>query len=389
MATNIVMPRLGLAMEEGTIVKWLKDVGDHVEEGEMLLEVQSDKLTMEIESTDSGVLKKILVREGEKAAVNAPIAVIGDADEAVADPEAASAGEMEIKQDAPSAPTAKESIHHAAVERVKATPAAKALARKNNVDLRTVPYTRTRIYREDVENYLSNVRKADSIRTASSEDKLLPFTPARKVTAERMSLSARTTAPVTLMAEAVADAMVAFKARYTDEIMQRTGTKVTYTDILIKLTAMALPRHEACHARYDEDGVHVQTDINIGFGVDTPAGLYVPVIKNADRKGLAEIAAEREHLVSCAKAGTLTANDMTGGCFTITNLGMMGVKYFTPIINVPQTCILGVGKMDEENGRHKIYFSFVFDHRAIDGAPAARCLQDICKFVENPERTIL
>ena len=388
MATNIVMPRLGLAMEEGTIVKWLKNVGDYVEEGEMLLEVQSDKLTMEIESTDSGILKKILVQEGEMAAVNAPIAIIGDADESLENLEPVSVRESAAEQKAPAAAAEKKAAG-TANERVKATPAARALARKNNVDLHAVSFAGTRIYRKDVESYLNSAQKISVFCSTSSEEKIIPFTPARKVTAERMSLSARTTAPVTLMADAVADAMVALRAKYKDEILQRTGTKVTYTDILIKMTAMALVQHEACRAHYEEDGVHVQENINIGFGVDTPTGLYVPVIKNADHKGLAEIAAEREHLVSCAKEGTLTANDMTGGCFTITNLGMMGVKYFTPIINIPQTCILGVGKMDEEEDHHKIYFSFVFDHRAIDGAPAARCLQDICKFVENPERAIL
>ena len=394
MAINIVMPRLGLAMEEGTIVRWLKKEHEEVKEGEMLLEVQTDKVVMEVESTDSGILKKILVEEGGVAAVNQPIAILTAEGEEYQEPPAEEQSEAQPPPE--KEPETKATSVRTGDAKILATPAAKALAREKGIDLKKVPSSKARISREDVEAYLS----AENVKATPQSDRepnIVPLTGTRKVTAEHMAAAARTTAPVTLMADTDATAIVALRKKYKEFLLKETGVKVTYTDILIKLVAIALEKHPVCHSYFTEMGIDMQEAINIGIAVDTPTGLYVPVIKNANKKGLAAISAERQALIDKAKNGKLSMEDMTGGTFTITNLGMKGVKYFTPIINIPQTCILGVGKMDEhtrqtqsgEETQYCLYLSFVFDHRAVDGAPAAQCLQDICDYIANPERGIL
>jgi pyruvate dehydrogenase E2 component (dihydrolipoamide acetyltransferase) len=402
MAVEVSLPRLGQGMEAGTIVRWLKSEGDTVEKGEALYELDTDKVTQEVEAEASGTLLKILAQEGEEIAVGKRIAVIGEEGEAVEveeDPqedeqEEGSAGpireeERERGRDASAdgepepEPEAKEPAQ--ANGRIKASPLARRVARERGIDLAGLIGTgpEGRIVAEDVERAVATPAHATA-GAAPLEAEVVPLTSIRRTIAKRLTKAWE--APVfQISMSADMTRAVALRERLRDE-------KVTVTDVLTKLAAIALLRHREVNAHFADDEIRIFPSANVGLAVATERGLVVPVIRDCERKSLVQIAADRGALVSRAREAKLTAEDLEGGTFTISNLGMYGVEQFIAVLNPPQAAILAVGAIEErpvaESGelvvRPLMSMTLTCDHRAVDGAKAAEFLREVKTLLEEP-----
>jgi len=401
MATVVTMPKLGLTMTEGSVSKWHKKEGERVEKGEIIAEVATDKINYELEAPESGVLRKILIDPDAKVPVTAPIAIIAEADEDISGlmPKgtagAAPATQAEVK--APPAPVAAQAP---ATQAIKASPAAKKLAKDHGVDLSLVTGTGPggRIVEKDVEDYIER-QKAGAVKPAAGLKETPPAAPAkkvplvgmRKVIAQRMSESWHTSPMVTLNSEADAHNLKLLRSNLRSAFESK-GVNLSYNHILLKICAQVLTEFPLFNARLEGDEVVLQNEVNIGLAIALEDGLIVPAVKNVARKGLFQIAVETEELIERARGNKLTPDDISGGTFTITNLGMFDVRDFTPIINPPQCAILGVGAMIDRpvaiDGevviRPIMVLSLTFDHRIVDGAQGAQFLKRVKELVQNP-----
>lgn len=363
MVTKVVMPRLSLTMKEGTVGKWYKKEGDTVEKDEPIVEVISEKATYDLEAPASGILRKVLVEEGVDAPVNAILAFITAPDEAFS--------EAEILAEEPQAVEERE-------KRVLASPAAKRLAREHGIDISLVEGSgpEGRIVEEDVRRFIEETR---GILPKVKE--VIPLSGFRKTSAERVSASFKTAPHSTIMMEVDIS-----RAAELHEKLQ-----VSYTAIVVKAVANALTEHPVVNSTLEGNIIKIFEDVNVGVAVATEYGLVVPVIRNTDRKSVKEIDAAIKELTEKARQGKLAREQVTGGTFTITNLGMYGVEFFTPIINPPEAAILGVGKITEKpvviSGKMEtkpvMILSLSYDHRIVDGAPAAGFLRRIKENVEE------
>jgi pyruvate dehydrogenase E2 component (dihydrolipoamide acetyltransferase) len=400
-ATEVILPRLGQGMESGTIVRWLKSEGEPVEKGEPLFELDTDKVTQEVEAEAAGVLLKIAVAEGE-VPVGQTVAFIGEQGEEVPDVAAvAEAGarhqpvvESEVVDESRVPGTTPQQAEVAAGNgRLKASPLARRLARERGVDLRSVRGTgpEGRIVAEDVERTEAGAPAPPVTATAplpNGEVERVPLTNIRKTIARRLTeawqipvFQLQTSADMTRV-----NALVARLRERDPEI------RVTVTDVLMKLCAQALMRHREVNAEFTEDAILLHPSANVGLAVAAPQGLVVPVIRSAERLSLTEIAGARAGLVGRAREDKLRAEDIEGGTFTISNLGMYAVERFTAVLNPPQAAIVAVGATEErvvphEGGtaiRPMVTLTGTFDHRAVDGAPAAAFLQTLKESLEDP-----
>jgi pyruvate dehydrogenase E2 component (dihydrolipoamide acetyltransferase) len=372
MAHEITVPRLGWTMEEGTFGGWLKADGDAVREGDELFVLESDKATETITAIDAGILRiaasgprqsdvvKVgqclghLVAPGEEVSTAAPA------------PRAARTGERETVSDEVRQP---ERTGRRAV-----SPRARCAARELGIDCsHLVGSGRSgRIVERDVRAAVTH---------APSTDRVVPLSPIRRLIAERMAVSARTAAPVTLTTKADATRLCELRERREAE----GGITPGYTELIVSVAARALKQHPELNARWRDDAIVLCAGIHIGVAVDTPAGLMVPVIRDADRLDLGQLATQLLDLAERARSRRLRAEEMEGGTFTVTNLGMYGIDVFTPIISPPQCAVLGVGRVVAEPAVHegqivprdRMTLSLTFDHRVVDGAPAARFLNDV------------
>ncbi len=365
MVTKVVMPKLSLTMKEGTIGQWYKKEGETVKKGEPIVEIISEKATYDLESPATGILRKILIEEGADAPVNAVLAIITAPDETLT--------EQEILAEKPQ-------LAQLSKKRVIASPAAKRLAKEHGINLSLVKGSgpEGRISEEDVRKFIEE-RKGLLPKTKE----ILPLTGFKKISAERIATSFRTAPHSTLMMEV--DISKASELR--------NKLQVSYTTIIVKAAAKALKEHSLINSTLEDNKIRIFEDINIGVAVAAPQGLIVPVIHNADQKSLKEINTAINELAQKARQGKLTKEDLSGGTFTITNLGMYNVIFFTPIINPPEAAILGVGKITQKltiiNGKMEtkpsMILSLSYDHRIVDGAPAAQFLHRIKEHLENPE----
>jgi pyruvate dehydrogenase E2 component (dihydrolipoamide acetyltransferase) len=374
MATEILLPQWGMAMREGTILRWLKKEGDPVNQGEPLVEVEAEKVTSEVAAPQSGVLLRILVQEGSTVRTGTVLALVGAAGEVIPDTRAAPIPRPVETSAQPSKPAPKPSA-----TRVQVMPVARRLALDHGIDLDQVQGSgpHGRITEEDV-------RRA--IEAQMHVAHVIPLAGIRGMIAQRMHESLQTMAQVTLTTEAdVTDLQ-----QVREELKQHFS--LTYTDLIVKAVALTLKAHPRLNAWVDENGIQLQRAIHIGVAVALEDGLIVPVVRHADRKSLREIAQETQRLANLAREGKLTQEDVTGGTFTVTNLGMYGVDAFTPIINPPEVAILGIGRIVEKPARgpqggvlwrQVLTLSLTFDHRAVDGAPAAAFLQAVSKQLED------
>ena len=401
MASEVKLPRLGQGMESGTIVKWLKSEGERVEKGDPLYELDTDKVTQEVEAEASGVLLKIAIPEGE-VPVGRTIAVIGEEGEQV---ELSENGASE--QPPPAAETEVQTVETPAREaetasigepvtaqrdggRVKASPLARRIARERGIDLASLRGTgpEGRIVAEDVERagVSAPAAAAPAPAPVSGEVERIELTSIRKTIARRLTeawqipvFQLQTSADMTR-----ANALVAR--------LREDGTKATVTDVLTKVCAAALMRHREVNAQYSEDAILRYPTANVGIAVAAPQGLVVPVIRSAERLRLAEIATARAEVVGRARENKLQRSDLEDGTFTISNLGMYRVERFTAVLNPPQAAIVAVGATEERavpvDGeivvRPMLTLTATFDHRAVDGAPAADFLQTVKELLEEP-----
>jgi pyruvate dehydrogenase E2 component (dihydrolipoyllysine-residue acetyltransferase) len=398
-ATEVILPRLGQGMESGTIVRWLKSEGEPVEKGEPLFELDTDKVTQEVEAEAAGVLLKIAVSEGE-VPVGQTVAFIGEQGEDV--PEVAAAPPPVVAE-APSnslLQAKEEQVPAAAASgngRIKASPLARRLARERGIDLAALHGTgpEGRIVAEDVEG-----AEAGAPAAAPASNRLLqtpvpagevervPLTNIRKTIARRLTeawqipvFQLQTSADMTRV-----NALVA-RLRERDP-----DVRVTVTDVLTKISAQALMRHREVNASFTEDAILLHPSANVGLAVAAPQGLVVPVIRGAERLSLTEIAAVRGDLVGRSRENKLRAEDIEGGTFTISNLGMYAVERFTAVLNPPQAAIVAVGTTEDRvvpldggtDVRPMVTLTGTFDHRAVDGAPAAAFLQTLKESLEDP-----
>jgi pyruvate dehydrogenase E2 component (dihydrolipoamide acetyltransferase) len=409
MATEIKLPRLGQGMEAGTIVRWLKSEGDRVEKGEPLYELDTDKVTQEVESDASGVLLKIAVAEGE-VEVGRTIAVIGEQGEKVAvvaatDGESAN-GQSAAKESAraetrsePAPPEPQQELE-TAEGRVKASPLARRIARERGIELSLVAGTgpEGRVVAEDVERAVASA--APAAAPVPKAPLRAPLPPAEGVEVQQLSSMRKTIArrlteawqaPVFQLGVTV-DMARAMGLREQLVELHGDGVKPTISDLLTKVCASALMRHRAVNALYRGDAIELHPSANVGIAVAIPDGLVVPVIPGCERKSIAEIAAVRADVVGRARAGKLRQTDLEGGTFTISNLGMYGIERFIAVLNPPQSAILAVGSIEDKvvavDGepavRPRMELTLTCDHRAVDGATGAEFLRDVKAFLEEP-----
>ena len=435
MAKEIVMPKLGLTMTEGTVSKWLKKVGDEVKEGEPLFEVETDKLTNTIEASASGVLRHIFVEEGTTVPLFGKLAIVAAADEDIsallggAAPAAAAAPEAAAAP-APAAPA------RAAGERIIAAPAAKKLAKELGIDLALVTGTgpngritlddvknykpapaapvveeapktkasplaaavakdlgidlekigaKDRILAEDILHYLESTR--EKAAEEAPREEVVPMNGMRKAIARNMLNSHMTSPTVTANLSVDMSAMKGYR-----EQLKAKEIKVSYTDLLVKFIAKALTEFPLLNCSVEDNKIIYKHYVNMGVAVALDNGLVVPNVTDADKKSLTEISKEIKELAKLAREGGLPMEKLQGGTFTITNLGMYGIESFTPIINQPEVAILGVTTMEDRavvrGGeiviRPMMTLSLTFDHRVVDGSVAAEFLQRVKALLENP-----
>lgn len=418
MPTPVILPKLEMSQETATVVQWLKAEGDTVEKGEPLLTVETDKVTIDIESPATGTLAGIRVEADDVVPVTEVIAHILQPGESLPSlPARGGEGPRSGRQRAtPVAQriaaehaTSLEKVKgtgiggritkadvEAAVSKVRATPAARRFARAHDVDLERITGSgpRGRIQAADVQ--AATFPKASSFREGVSDVEIIPLTGMRRAIAERMARSAQTAPHITLTVEADMSAVQALRAELSARAETMGVPRMSVTAVLVKVCAWALMRHRWVNASLHGDDIHLHKSAHIGVAVALREGLIVPVIRSAEQLGLAEIAAQLSDLAQRAQQGTLAPQDVSGGTFTLSNLGMYGVRQFTAILNPPQSAILAVGSIVkrqvviEQEGQDTVVIrpmmalTLSADHRVLDGAAAARFLQDVVDALEHP-----
>ncbi len=402
MAVEVVMPKFGLTMTEGTIQQWFKSEGDAIKTGEALFEVETEKVLYEVEAPTDGTVAKLLYAVEAVVGVGLPVAIIAEAGEEVAEVAAryadapAAAPAATPPEPAPVATSAPSPAPQEKRGRVPVTPAARKLAKEHSIDLSGVAGTgpRGRITREDVQKTIDSGGQAapppaPTVAPAVAED--IPLRGMRKVIAERMHQSLQGSAQLTISTEADVTQLIDRRQEVRQEF------NVTYTDFIVQACAHALRQHPRMNAHLEGDTIRANNDIHVGLAVALDEGLIVPVVRDADKKSLKDIAAEAKTLAEKARASQLKLEEVSGGTFTVSNLGMYGVDAFTPIINAPQSGILGVGRIVEKPVIHRgevtrrsmMVLSLTFDHRVIDGAPAGAFLQTVADLLAHGNRVSL
>ncbi|MBR5586696.1 MAG: 2-oxo acid dehydrogenase subunit E2 [Clostridia bacterium] len=434
MATAILMPKQGQSVESCIIAKWHKNEGDSVAVGDVLFTYETDKATFDEEAKEAGTMLGIFFEEGDDIPCLTPVCAIGNPGEDISalkpasedDAPAAEAAPAAVEA-APVAAAAPVEVKAVAADNVFISPRAKALANKHNVDYHYAAPTgpNGRVIERDVQAMIdaglmttpaaSGAYSADIVGTgiggrisvndigapaaapaAASAAPVADFeevkTPnIRKVIAKTMHASLSEMAQLTLNASFDATEIMAYRSKVKANMEKLGLANITLNDLVMYAVAKTLPNHKDCNAHYLGDTIKYFNNVHLGMAVDTPRGLLVPTIFNANNMSLNDIANAAKDLAGKCKDGTATPDMLTGGSFTVTNLGSMGIESFTPVINPPQTCILGVctieTKVKNVGGEYKYYpsmgLSLTFDHRALDGSPAARFLKELCTNLEN------
>jgi 2-oxoglutarate dehydrogenase complex dihydrolipoamide succinyltransferase (E2) component len=409
MPISIVVPQMGESIVEGTIGKWVKKVGDKVARDEVMLEILTDKVTVEVPSAFAGTLARILVQEGEVVKVEQEIAILlreGEDEGALE--------EVAVAVETP--PARSEDSDDVTAERIRTSPAVRKLARELGINLKLVAPTgpKGRVRKADLEAYLQR-KKAATARTvdepqpaplreiqsyATSGEEIVeaePLSGVRKMISHHMVLSKQTSAHVMTMDEVDLTSLVEFRKKHRDRILQEYGLKLTYMPFFVKAVTTALRNHPRLNASITDTEVLIRKYYHIGVAVAREEGLIVPVVKHADTKGILQLAAEIQDLADRARREALTPDDVSGGTFTLTNAGMFGALASTPIINQPQVAILGIHAIQKRPvvrhnqivARDMMYLTISFDHRLVDGHTAVGFLREVCVNLEEPANMLL
>ncbi|HZH94119.1 MAG TPA: dihydrolipoamide acetyltransferase family protein [Tissierellaceae bacterium] len=434
MAKKIVMPKLGLTMKEGKLAKWYKQEGDQVQVGDKLFSIETDKITNDAEATEAGILRRIIVQDGQTVPIMEPVGIVAGADEDISSllsevPETSSDKTVEKVQVGKKAPEPEKKIERTG--KVKISPVAKKLAEEEGIDFESIQGTGPggRIVLDDVKNAIENkggtkaspaaekmakekgidisgissqsrVMKEDVLRAdreaqyasmAQPEDRRIPLTTMRKIIGERMSESAHTAPTVNFT---ISVDMTNLKALREELKSERS---LTYTDLIVKVTSLLLLEHPYLNCSLDGEEIILRNYVNMGVAVALEDGLLVPVVKNAHMKKLGVISDEIKDLSYRAKTNQLLTDEIEGGTFTITNIGMFGIESFTPIINQPESAILGVNAIIDTPvvvggcvcTKPIMKLSLTADHRTVDGAVAAMFLARLKEMLEHPLKILL
>ena len=436
MALNVTMPKWGLTMKEGRISKWFKSEGDTVQKGELFFEVETEKITNAVEAIADGILFQIVVSAGTTVPVGTIVAVIaepGEKPERIEGLQTGEVAEEAATSAGGSAPTAPEKPPEKKF--VLASPSARRVAKELGVDLAQVNGTgpKGRVIEADVMRYHEQgpptpkvtplaaemirqagldaadiqgsgeggkITRRDVERTlelmkqteAATPVESVPFSGMRKSIAENMHASLHNTAQLTTFTEVDVTEMVRFCDTVREEYKKDKTVRISYNDIIILATSSALKHYPIMNSTLVGEEILLHDSVNMGIAVALPEGLIVPVLRDADKMGLLQIAVGARQLARKAREGTLTVDEVTGGTFTISNISMFQVDGVTPILKPPETGILGVGRVKEKpavhNGeiaiRSMMFLSLTFDHQVVDGAPAAEFLQTLARYLENP-----
>jgi pyruvate dehydrogenase E2 component (dihydrolipoamide acetyltransferase) len=417
---EVFMPRLSDTMQEGTVSTWTKKVGDRVDKGDILAEIETDKATMELEAYDAGVLERIVVEAGKTVPIGEIIAIIGDgsgagkgtgtgvpAGEATPAAPAADTRPEPPVSAAPGTPTAQPVAPASAPAAVKASPLARAIARDAGLDLSTVRGSGPggRIVRADVEAAVAGLRSAPATPSAvpssavrsGPDDEELPLNKVRRITARRLVESKQQVPHFYLTRTIDAEELVRARAQINAGLAAitpdgGTAAKVSVNDLVVKAVASALRAHPEVNVSFGGDKLIKHNRVHVGIAVSLDDGLIVPVIRDTDTLTVTQISAASTDLATRARAGKLKPDEFTGGTFSVTNLGMFGVDEFSAIINPPEPAILAVGRAKQEAvvrdgqivARHTMRVTLSVDHRAVDGAGGARFLSTLAGLLENP-----
>ena len=413
MAYEILMPQLGLTMEEGTVSQWIKHEGDAVKAGDVVAEITTDKLTHELQSEHDGVLLKIVAQEGEDVPVKGVLAYIGEAGESITAAPAAAPAAAESVPAAASPAAAAPTVDG---RRIRISPLARKTAAKlgvTNFAAIVGSGTSGRITQKDILAAAEAMKTAPapaplSVAAASASEPAAPkaglelmegdtvvkLSGMRKVVAERMLHSHTEIPPVTQNTKVDVTELMKFRKL----LLAETGRKYSVNDLILKATAKMLRQHPEILVSYDNGQMIQRAHVNIGMAVALEAGLIVPVIRDADRLGLDALADSAKDLASRAKGNKLLPDEYKGSTFSVSNLGMFGIETFTPIVNQPDAAILGVCAVQDEltlaedgsvSKRQVMRLSFTYDHRLIDGATAAKFVMDLRDLLQSPMCIVL
>lgn len=419
MAETITMPKLGFDMQEGTLVRWVRNEGEDINKGDVLAEIETDKATVEVESSASGVVRRLLVDQGTVVPIGSAIAVVGSADEKIDDlvaasaaeskPEAAPASETSAPQAAPPAAPVSQTpptsgAGPASSEMIKASPLAKRMARDEHIDLAHVQGTGPggRIVRKDIEAALAGggagttpSSAMPSIVPVSHTDETIQLTKLRQAIARRMSESKMSVPHFYVSHEYKMDAVMALRKQVNEYLPD--DEKLSVNDFIVKAVAFALREFPNLNASFAGDKVIRHGAVNVGVAVAVENGLLTVVSKNTDQKPLRLISAEVKRMAAGAREGKVKPDDIEGSTFSISNLGMYEVENFIAIVNPPEAAILATGSAREvpvvEDGQVKAGWrmkaTVSVDHRVSDGAEAARFMQALAKYLEEPLRLLV
>lgn len=412
MAYEVLMPQLGLTMEEGTVSQWIKHEGDEVKTGDVIVEITTDKLTNEVASEHDGVMLKIVAQEGEDIPVKGLLCYIGQPGEAVGDAPAAPAAAPAAAETAPAPAAAPAPVAAANGKRIRISPLARKTAAKMGVDYSGIAGTGPsgRIVVKDILAAAEAQKNAPAAAEAAPAKKEAPkaglelmegdtvvkLTGMRKVVAERMLASHTEIPPVTQNIKVDVTELMKFRKM----LLAETGKKYSVNDLVLKAIAKCLTQHPEILVSFDEANHQIiqRKHVNIGMAVALDAGLITPVIRDADKMGLDTLAATAKDLAARAKENKLTADEYKGSTITVSNLGMFGIETFTPIINQPDSVIVGVCaiedelQMDDEGklSKHQVMrLSVTLDHRTLDGAVVAKFEMDLRDILQNPMSIVL
>ncbi|HDX9650816.1 branched-chain alpha-keto acid dehydrogenase subunit E2 [Bacillus wiedmannii] len=400
MAVEVVMPKLGMAMKEGIITSWNIKAGDNVEKGELIASINSEKIETEIEAPADGTVLDIAVSEDEGVPPGTVICYIGKPNEKVEEVYE----NTNVIEEKTSNPEPK-NVQHAepyaidvTKQRVKISPVAKKIAKTENLDIRSLIGTGPggRIIKVDVLKALEE-RVAIPEVLEQEESKVIPVTGMRKAIANRMHASLQNSAQLTLTMKVDVTDLVALHKEIAEVVQKRYDNKLTITDFVSRAVVLALGEHKEMNSAYIDDAIHQFAHVHLGMAVALEKGLVVPAIRFANNLSLVELSKEIKIVAQKAREGSLSSDDMQGTTFTISNLGSFGIEYFTPVLNTPETGILGVGAIEHVpvyKGKKlrkgsMLPLSLTFDHRVLDGAPAAAFLRTIKRYLEEPVTILL
>lgn len=399
MAVEVVMPKLGMAMKEGIITSWNIKAGDNVAKGELIASINSEKIETEIEAPADGTVLDIAVSEDEGVPPGTVICYIGKPNEKVEMQESTHVVEEKTSNiEVQIVQNQEANGKEVAKQRIKISPVAKKIAKSENLDIKALVGTGPggRITKADVLKALE-VRGNVPEVSEQEESNVIPVTGMRKAIANRMHASLQNSAQLTLTMKVNVTDLVALHKEIAEVAQKRYDNKLTITDFVSRAVVLALQEHKKMNSAYIDDAIHQFEHVHLGMAVALENGLVVPAIRFANNLSLVELSKEIKNVAQKARAGSLNSDDMQGTTFTISNLGSFGIEYFTPVLNTPETGILGVGAIEHVpvyKGKKikkgsMLPLSLTFDHRVLDGAPAAAFLRTIKQYLEEPVTILL